>query len=229
MATRTKDDLPTNPGPSTSGSERTRPPQQEAVMDTTDPQDGLDEVLRRVRRPASMLALALFLIFAYAAVTRLEGLGRKPYHHDESIHALHSYNLSRGEGWQYDPVYHGPVVYDFNAVAYLLFGDSDYTGRLMPAIFGVLLVVLTLCLGRELGQLESIYSAAFVALSPTLYYFSRFLRDDIYGACWTVMMLLGFLRYRRTSDPRWLSLTVIGLAMAFCSKINALIIGFIFC
>src|SRR5262245_55525741 len=80
-----------------------------------------DQVLGRLRQPMLRLFLVLLLILAYASVTRLEGLGRKPFHHDESIHALHSYNLYRGDGWQYDPVYHGPVVYYFNAVAYFLF------------------------------------------------------------------------------------------------------------
>jgi uncharacterized protein (TIGR03663 family) len=194
-----------------------------------EPNDGFDGVLANFRRSTGVLAVVLVLILGYTVVTRLEGLGRKPYHHDESIHALHSYNLYRGDGWQYDPVYHGPVVYYFNAVSYLLFGDSNYTGRLMPAVFGVLLVLLTLSLTREMGRLESLYTAAFISLSPTLYYFSRFVRDDIYGACWAVMMLLGFLRYRRTSSQRWLYVCVAGLALAFCSKINALIIGFVFC
>jgi uncharacterized protein (TIGR03663 family) len=231
MATRARDDQPRNPAqagvslnamesaPSNLGNPAV-PAREHEVC------DGPAAVLRR---PGNVLALVLLLILGYTAVTRLEGLGRKPYHHDESIHALHSYNLYRGEGWQYDPVYHGPVVYYFNALAYFLFGDSNYTGRLMPGLFGVLLVVLALALGRELGKLESMYIAGFIALSPTLYYFSRFVRDDIYGACWTVMMVIGYLRYRRTGNWRWLHLCVVGLAMAFCSKINALIIGFTFC
>lgn len=190
---------------------------------------GFRSVFERLRTPPAVLAIVLLLILAYTATTRLEGLGRKPYHHDESIHALHSYQLYRGEGWQYDPVYHGPVVYYFNAVAYFLFGDSDYTGRVMPAIFGIILVLMALALAPELGVLEALYGAAFIALSPTLYYFSRFVRDDVYSACWAMMMVLGYLRYLRVRQTRWLYWCVVGLALGFCSKINVLIIGFIFC
>ncbi len=174
-------------------------------------------------------AVAALLLLVWTGATRLEGLGRKPYHHDESIHALHSYNLYTGAGWRYDPVYHGPVVYDFNAVSYFLFGDTDYTARLMPAIFGVLLVLMMLSLRREIGELEALYAAGFAALSPTLYYFSRFLRDDVYSACWSLLMFLGYLRYLRGRDVRWLYVVVVALALFFCTKVNCFIMGFTFC
>ena len=42
---------------------------------------------------------------------RLVQLGEKPFHHDESLHAWFGWRLATGEGYAYDPVYHGPVQF----------------------------------------------------------------------------------------------------------------------
>ena len=53
---------------------------------------------------------------------RLVQLGAKPFHHDESLHAWFGWRLATGEGYAYDPVYHGPVQFYLVALVDLLFG-----------------------------------------------------------------------------------------------------------
>src|SRR6185295_6249085 len=73
-------------------------------------------------------------VFAIAVFTRLYILGVRPYHHDESIHAFYSWKITTDgpASYQYDPVYHGPLLYFSAAAVMMLFGDSDFTGRLSP-------------------------------------------------------------------------------------------------
>src|SRR6266478_240383 len=77
-------------------------------------------------------------VFAVAVCTRLYILGVRPYHHDESIHAFYSWKITTdGVGsYQYDPVYHGPLLYYSTALMMKLFGDSDFTGRLGAVMYG---------------------------------------------------------------------------------------------
>ena len=75
-------------------------------------------------------------IFAAALALRLIGLGDKPFHHDESLHAWFSWRLFSGEGYHYDPVYHGPVQYYLTGLMYSLFGVGDVSARLAPALLG---------------------------------------------------------------------------------------------
>jgi len=90
-------------------------------------------------RPVSTLlrldwwTLLYLVIIAVAVGTRLWNLAPRAYSHDESIHAWESWKLVTGQPYRHNPIYHGPFLYHFTAFIFLLFGHSDYTGRLSPA------------------------------------------------------------------------------------------------
>ncbi|MCA1644527.1 MAG: hypothetical protein LC797_03340, partial [Chloroflexi bacterium] len=69
-------------------------------------------------------------------VLRFWDLGAKAFHHDESLHAFYSWRLYDGQGYVHDPMMHGPLLFELNALIYLLFGASDFTARLVPALVG---------------------------------------------------------------------------------------------
>ena len=97
--------------------------------------------------------LAAGLLFAALALTtRFWGLGDRPFHHDESIHAHQSYTLMKDGNWRYDPAYHGPFLYYANALVYRLLGVTNTTARLLPAIFGILLIAAAFPLARWIGR-----------------------------------------------------------------------------
>src|SRR5262249_23025609 len=79
-------------------------------------------------------------LMTVAVLTRLMDLGTRALHHDESIHAYYSNLYFRGGGYTYDPVYHGPFLYHIVALGFFLFGSTDATTRIMPAIFGLILI-----------------------------------------------------------------------------------------
>src|SRR3972149_3633000 len=82
--------------------------------------------------------IVLFLIIA--VLTRFSGLGDRVMSHDETTHVYFSWQLYKGNGYQHDPLSHGPLQFHLIALSYFLFGDNDFTARVPVAVFGVLTI-----------------------------------------------------------------------------------------
>ena len=176
------------------------------------------------RAEARALGLELRLsweLVAYAALIvvgvgmRFWDLGARALHHDESLHGFYAYDIFRGQGYEHNPLLHGPFQFFGTALTFFLSGGaSDYTVRILPALFGVALIVLPFFFRDRLGRLGALFAAALIALSPTLLYFSRFARNDIYIAVFTLCTSGRAPASRRSSPPvtgnarvsRWLTL-----------------------
>jgi uncharacterized protein (TIGR03663 family) len=181
---------------------------------------------RPVRRDLFLLAAILFGVVALG--TRFYGLGDRPYHHDESIHAQQSYNLMKDGTWRYEPAYHGPFLYYTNALVYRVFGVTNTTARLMPAVFGLLLIAAAFPLARWIGKTAAIAYALFVLISPHLTYFSRFIREDLYSLVFTFGTILAVQTFFDTGRARWLTLGAVSFALAGATKENAYMTGVLF-
>ena len=168
------------------------------------------------------------LFIAFALVTRFWDLGSRAQHHDESMHAYYSWNLYRGEGYEHNPLLHGPFLYHFAALIYFLFGASDYTSRVGPAIFGLAIVIMPCFLRRWLGRRGALLASGMLAISPSFLYFSRFIRMDIFAAGWTLLMVIGIWKYLDERRGRWLYVTAAAMAFLFSTKEVAFIHAFIF-
>ncbi|HUP27667.1 MAG TPA: flippase activity-associated protein Agl23 [Chloroflexia bacterium] len=175
-------------------------------------------------------------IMLLAIITRMWDLGSRAFHHDESIHAYFSnYFLRSGSytttpGFQggYDPTYHGPFLYHVTALAFWLFGTTDAIARLMPALFGIVLVGLCWFLRPFIGRTGALLAALLVVLSPSISYYSRSLRHDIFALTGTMMLFVGILWFLRTHQAKWVYLGAAGFAIAFASHELSFIIAFLF-
>src|SRR5438105_13363429 len=107
-------------------------------------------------------------IILFTIATRFWDLGSRAYNHDESLHTLYSWYLYQGRGYKHDPMMHGPFQFHINALIYFLFGDPDYTGRLLPAIFGVIAVTVPIFLRKYMGRVGALLMAASIAIAPDL-------------------------------------------------------------
>ena len=168
------------------------------------------------------------LLVAGALAVRLIGLSDRPFHHDESQDAYFSW-LFRTEGdYRYQPILHGPLRFYLTAAIYVLFGDSDFTARLAPALMGTLIVPLPALLRSQLGRVGAFAAAAALAFGPTFLYFSRFAREDIYFACITLALLA--VTFRFLDRPRAHQPALIGalLALSFATKETTFISVFVF-
>jgi uncharacterized protein (TIGR03663 family) len=158
---------------------------------------------------------------------RFWDLGDKAFHHDESLHAFYSWRLFDGEGYVHDPMMHGPLLFELNALIYLIFGASDFTARLMPAVFGVALIGLPFLLRHELGRAGAIAAAVLFTVSPAFLYFSRFIRHDIYVDVFTLLLVIGVFRYLATGVRSWFYTACVAAALLFATKEDFFISGFI--
>lgn len=169
------------------------------------------------------------IIVVAVLVTRFLALDARAYHHDESIHAKTSWDLMNGVAYRYNPVYHGPFQYFATAGIFKLSGAGDFAGRIMPASLGVAAIFALPWLYRTyLGRHGTWIAMVALTVSTGFMYFSRFARNDIYMAFWTVLLFGALLRYIDRPQRRWVLLVGAALGFSFVTKENAYITGFIF-
>ncbi|MER3467382.1 MAG: hypothetical protein C4312_01935, partial [Thermoflexus sp.] len=131
-------------------------------------------------------------------------VGARVMSHDESLHVYYAWLLAQGKGFQHTPLMHGPLKFHLDALAYLLFGADDFTGRLPVALAGILLVLTPIFLRRWLGRWGSLLAALFFLISPMILYHSRYIRDEGLMALWAVLTVWMLFAYLETREPRWL-------------------------
>ncbi|MFC2023384.1 flippase activity-associated protein Agl23, partial [Chloroflexota bacterium] len=158
---------------------------------------------------------------------RFWDLGARAMSHDESLHALYSYYLYNGTGYTHTPMMHGPFLFHANALVYFLFGDSDYSARIVPALFGVFLVLSPILLRRWLGKTGAILTSIFLLISPSILYYSRYIRNDVYIAVWTILLIAALFHFLRDRKRFWFYLGAVVLMLSLATKENAYIFGYI--
>ena len=173
------------------------------------------------------ILLSIFLITIFLRFWQLD---LKLLHHDEAIHSWFSYELLTKGSWAYDPSYHGPFLYYVTAGMFSLFGDSDFVARLLPALFGALLIPLVYCIYRigYIDKRQTIFAALFLALSPDMVYFSRFLRHDIFMLFFTLLLLVAVLYYFEFGKTRYAIIAALAIAGGLSCKEEMPVIILIF-
>ncbi|MHB0875530.1 MAG: flippase activity-associated protein Agl23 [Anaerolineae bacterium] len=199
-----------------------------AIAESPVPSDpSLDRPVAGLLRGITLEQGLYLLLIAVAIISRFWDLGARAMSHDESLHTLFSWKLYAGEGYVHDPMMHGPFKFHANALVYFLFGVSDFTSRIVPALFGVALVGLPYCFRRYIGRAGALVASALILISPSLLYYSRYIRDDIYMVTWAVLLALTMFEFLRTRHQKWLLFGAIVVGLAIATMENALIVGFI--
>jgi len=169
---------------------------------------------------------AIYLVILIVAiVTRFWALGARGMSHDESLHALYSWKLYAGQGYQHNPMMHGPFLFHINALIYFLFGDNDYTARISTALFGVVLVMLPYFMRRWLGRTGALLISVMLLISPSTLYYARYIRNEALIVVWVLILLIAFFRYLEERADRWLYVGVAAASFMFCVKEVAFIYG----
>ena len=182
--------------------------------------------MKRLRRPSGEL-IAYIVLVLVALGLRLYQLGDRPFHHDESQDAYFSWILWTKGDYKYQPILHGPLRFYLTASMYSLFGDSDFTARLAPALMGTSMVAMPYFLRRQLGHVAAFTAAVLLAIGPSYLYFSRFAREDIYFAAVSFALLVVVFRF--LDRPRVWHPALIGalIALGFAIKETMYITGFV--
>ncbi len=190
-----------------------------------------DNILSRVLSQQLRLnweVAAYIVILLLAFFTRFHMLEDRVMSHDESLHTRFSYNLYNEGNFQHTPLMHGPVLFHATALAFQLFGDSDFSGRIYTALLGVMMVMFPLLLRKWLGRWGALLAAVMLLISPLLLYYNRYIRHDtpsiLFGmimAYCILMYLNGSPRYRRRAF--WLYIFAAAMILNLGSKETAFI------
>ncbi|MFA4859605.1 flippase activity-associated protein Agl23 [Methanoregula sp.] len=173
---------------------------------------------------------ALVFILLLAFVLRFWQLDLKLLHHDEAVHSWFCYQFLTTGAWQYDPSYHGPFLYYVTTGMFALIGPSDFAARLLPALVGFAIIPLVYAVYRigYIRENQMLVAALFIAISPDMVYFSRFLRHDIFMLFFTMLLLVAILYYFERGQTRFAVLAAVAAAGALCCKEEMPVIIIIF-
>ncbi len=179
---------------------------------------GRDLHLQGIRIPFKWELTVYGSVFLTALVMRLWDLGARAVHHDESLHGTFSWQVYNGTGYNHNPLTHGMWLFHSTAGGFFLFGDSDFTLRLTQALFGSVLVLIPWVMRPRLGTVGAIAASLMLAFSPSLLYFSRFAREDIYMAVWLLGIVALVWRFMDEGKNRYLYGAAALMAFAFATK-----------
>jgi uncharacterized protein (TIGR03663 family) len=171
-----------------------------------------------------VVAYAALVLIAF--IMRLWHLGARAVSYDENIH------IGCGQDIFHNlfplplcglPFSHGTFQFIGTGIVYSIFGESDFTARLLPAIFGTAIVILPYFLRRQLGRWGALAIAVLLAFSPLFMYYSRYARGDIYNAFFTLLLVVCIWNYITDKRQRWLYIGAAALSLSFCNLETAYI------
>jgi DNA-binding beta-propeller fold protein YncE len=180
-------------------------PSNAAAQDMREPQPATNPLTSFMAKAYSLnWEVAFYLVVLVIAVlTRFVGLGDRVMSHDESLHVKYSHELWRDGNFAHTPLMHGPVLFHMTALSYFLFGDSDFSGRLYPAILGIIMVLMPkLLFQRWLGKFGAMMTTLLILISPMLLYHHRYIREDTPALFFTILMVYSIFAYLDGVKPR---------------------------
>jgi predicted membrane-bound mannosyltransferase/DNA-binding beta-propeller fold protein YncE len=173
---------------------------------------------------AAILVLAVF--------SRFYILGARVQSHDENSHVYYSWRFFKGQGFQHDPLMHGPLQFHLLAVSYYMFGDNDLTARTPAALFSIAAVMFLWFYRRYLGRSGALIAGVMMLISPYILFYGRYARNEAFIELFGVVMIWGILRYLETGLPRYMYIITLVNVLHFTSKETSFIytaIALLFC
>lgn len=170
------------------------------------------------------------LVICTALIMRLVQLDLRPMHHDEANQAVKFGDLLENGEYRYDPMeHHGPTLY-YCTLPFAWIGSgtsyaslSEKTLRLVPAVFGVGIVLLLLLLKGGFSRPGIVFSGIFAAISPVMVFYSRFYIQETL----LVFFLLGAMaagwRYHVERKWGWAAATGFFCGMMYATKETCII------
>jgi hypothetical protein len=168
-------------------------------------------------RPALSFEGALYLLIFLAAVAvRLLHLGAHPLNDAEAQAALAV--LARLRGSAEVAVGAGsPAYFFFTYLSFFLFGASDATARLGPALAGAALVLVPGLFREALGRGTALVTSALLAVSASLVAASRSADGTLFAVLALGLTLGAVWRYARGGSKLWLFIGGVGLGLGLAS------------
>jgi uncharacterized protein (TIGR03663 family) len=160
-----------------------------------------------------------------AAALRLPRLALRPMHGDEAVHADKFGELLERGVYVYNPdEYHGPTLNYLTLIPAWLCSQKTYaqvtefTLRVVPVFFGVLLVLLVLLVVDGLGGWASVCVAILTAISPAMVFYSRYYIQEMLLVCFTFGAIAFGYRFAQRRRLVWAVLAGMCLGLMHATK-----------
>ncbi len=177
------------------------------------------------------LFILIFIIITIAGIfSRVLYLNDRPMHSDEANQAIKSGLLQEKGVYKYDPhEHHGPSLYYLSLPIAFFRSGKDFSGttestfRILPALFGIGLILLLLLLTNDLGRGPVICIAILTAVSPAMIFYSRFYIQEMMFVFFTFGAMIFGWKYFKT--PKISSILLCGLftGMIYATKETCII------
>ena len=163
--------------------------------------------------PWLTVEVALYgLLGLLALVSRLYALGNHPLSTSEATQALRAWQATSGPGGE--ALAASPLLFAGQALAFAVLGAGDGAARLLPAVAGVVLVLLPYLVRHRLGRIGALATSALLLISPTVLFASRSGSGDVLlltAGLAALVGLIGWVDFRR---PAYLYLSAVSAALA---------------
>jgi uncharacterized protein (TIGR03663 family) len=170
-------------------------------------------------------AAAVLAAVVCAAAIRLPRLATRPMHGDEAVGAVKFGALFEENYYRYDPYqYHGPTLNYFTLVPACLAGCGNFeqvtetTLRIVPAVFGVLLVAMVLLTADGIGPAAAVFAAILAAASNALVFYSRFYVHEMLLVAFTFGVICFGWRCLKTGKVLWAAAAGLCAGLAHATK-----------
>jgi uncharacterized protein (TIGR03663 family) len=151
----------------------------------------------------------LLVILTAAGILRLFDLGGNPLSPSEAAEAWAALG---GTG-----AATSGLVLGINRALFWIFGAGDATARLLPALVGTAVPFVAWLAAPVVGRRGALASAALLALSPSLVFFSRTVSGAIPGLAAALLLLVALWRCRDEGIERWLVVGGVALGMGLAA------------
>jgi uncharacterized protein (TIGR03663 family) len=171
------------------------------------------------------LLAGLALLLGVGLGVRAPCLTLRPMHNDESVGAMNFRRLYVNNDYKYDlNEYHGPTLPYLTLPAVWLQDGGDFnefteaTYRSVTVAFGLGLILLLLLLAPDFGNAQTLWAAAFTALSPVMVFYSRYYIHEMLLVFFTTWTFICFWRYANSGRAAWAVAGGIGLGLMYATK-----------
>ncbi len=173
-------------------------------------------------RNRTILVLSIFII---AGLFRFTQLSNRPMHGDEAINAVMLSEVMETGQFDYNPnQHHGPIFYYTAALFSVFHGLWDFQEfsesflRGITAFVGMILIWLVFGFRKSLKNNVALIAAGFMAVSPTIVYYSRYFIHEIFVVTMTFEFMVGGYQYHKTKNQSWLILSGLALGGMMAAK-----------
>lgn len=186
--------------------------------------------LKKSFSPNQLIVLALAI--TAGLLLRWLQLDLRPVHHDESLHSMYGryfYDFPDIQYYKYDPMLHGPFIYNLMRLAYSTFSSTTWGARAFICLFGTGLLFAPLLFRSILSGTAVVALTTVIALSPSMVYWSRFVRED----CMIMFWMMTTVWAACCAPKQWRgALVLLSFTLQACLKENifvtlAILLGWI--